>query len=115
METVLVTGGTGYVAGWTIRKLLEKGYSVKATVRSARKGEIVKTMLENKVSTIVIPDFVVTLGAKFSPAMRVLLTMTGLKYHRSGNKARELLGWNPRPAKDTILDAANYLVANDMV
>lgn len=30
---VCVTGGTGYLATWTIMRLLEKGYSVRATVR----------------------------------------------------------------------------------
>lgn len=30
---VLVTGGTGYVAGWIIKKLLEQGVDVHATVR----------------------------------------------------------------------------------
>jgi dihydroflavonol-4-reductase len=32
-EKVLVTGGTGYVAGWCIVALLERGYSVRTTVR----------------------------------------------------------------------------------
>ncbi|WP_112322325.1 NAD-dependent epimerase/dehydratase family protein [Oceanibium sediminis] len=31
---VLVTGGTGYVAGWLIRRLLEEGFTVHATVRN---------------------------------------------------------------------------------
>ncbi|KAH6903136.1 D-lactaldehyde dehydrogenase [Coprinopsis sp. MPI-PUGE-AT-0042] len=35
---VLVTGANGYIAMWTVRKLLEKGYSVRATVRSEKKG-----------------------------------------------------------------------------
>src|SRR5262245_39846705 len=30
-ETVLVTGGTGYVAGWCILRLLEAGYTVRTT------------------------------------------------------------------------------------
>jgi dihydroflavonol-4-reductase len=36
-ETVLVTGGTGYVAGWCIAELLQRGYRVRTTVRSAAK------------------------------------------------------------------------------
>ena len=31
-ETVLVTGGTGYIAGWCIVKLLERGFDVRTTV-----------------------------------------------------------------------------------
>jgi nucleoside-diphosphate-sugar epimerase len=34
---VLVTGGTGFVAGWAIVELLERGYRVRATVRDAAK------------------------------------------------------------------------------
>lgn len=37
MTNVLVTGGTGFLAGWTIRKLLEKDYVVRTTVRSMKK------------------------------------------------------------------------------
>jgi dihydroflavonol-4-reductase len=37
METVLVTGGTGYVAGWCIVDLLKRGYTVRTTVRSLSK------------------------------------------------------------------------------
>ena len=37
--TVLVTGGTGYIAGELIDQLLQKGWSVRTTVRSKRKSE----------------------------------------------------------------------------
>jgi nucleoside-diphosphate-sugar epimerase len=40
-KTVLVTGGTGYLAGWLIVLLLERGYRVRTTVRSpAREPEV---------------------------------------------------------------------------
>jgi nucleoside-diphosphate-sugar epimerase len=32
-ETVLVTGGSGYIGGWCVIGLLQKGYSVRTTVR----------------------------------------------------------------------------------
>lgn len=39
--TVLVTGGTGYVAGWCIVELLRSGYTVRATVRGlSREGAV---------------------------------------------------------------------------
>jgi dihydroflavonol-4-reductase len=41
-ETVLVTGGTGYVAGWCITELLTRGYDVRTTVRSRAKEEAVR-------------------------------------------------------------------------
>ena len=36
-KTVLVTGGTGFVAGWCIAELLAGGYTVRTTVRDATK------------------------------------------------------------------------------
>lgn len=41
-ETVLVTGGTGYVGGWAIVALLERGYDVRTTVRSLEKADAVR-------------------------------------------------------------------------
>ena len=59
---VLVTGANGYIAMWVVRKLLEKGYSVRATVRSANKGT---HMLEyfkglgygDRLEAVVVSDF----------------------------------------------------------
>lgn len=33
-KPVLVTGASGYIAGYVIKDLLEKGYKVRGTVRS---------------------------------------------------------------------------------
>lgn len=38
-KPVLVTGASGYLAGWIIRRLLEEGVSVHGTVRSYKKPE----------------------------------------------------------------------------
>ncbi|MEZ6030419.1 MAG: aldehyde reductase [Hyphomonadaceae bacterium] len=45
-DRVLVTGGTGYVAGWVIVELLKRGYEVRASVRSAAKQAAVQAMAE---------------------------------------------------------------------
>lgn len=37
MDTILVTGGTGFVGGWAIVELLKRGYAVRTTVRSLSK------------------------------------------------------------------------------
>ena len=40
-ETVLVTGGSGFVGGWVVVALLRRGYAVRTTVRSlAREAEV---------------------------------------------------------------------------
>lgn len=36
---VLVTGANGYIAIWLVRLLLEQGYFVRGTVRTADKGK----------------------------------------------------------------------------
>src|SRR5213082_2422696 len=49
-EKVLVTGGTGYLGGWCVADLLQRGYSVRTTVRDlAREAdvrEVVATQVE---------------------------------------------------------------------
>ncbi|KAH6918144.1 D-lactaldehyde dehydrogenase [Coprinopsis sp. MPI-PUGE-AT-0042] len=39
---VLVTGANGYVAMWVVKRLLERGYSVRGTIRSADKAHYLK-------------------------------------------------------------------------
>lgn len=70
---------------------------------------------DRKVSTMVVPDFVISAMARFQAPMKVLNTMIGLRYHRDSTKARRLLGWSPRPARETVLDTAAYLVDNGLV
>jgi dihydroflavonol-4-reductase len=41
-ESVLVTGGTGFVAGWCIVELLERGYAVRTTIRNPAKETVVR-------------------------------------------------------------------------
>jgi dihydroflavonol-4-reductase len=41
-DTVLVTGGTGFVAGWCIVELLRRGYKVRTTVRSLTREPAVR-------------------------------------------------------------------------
>src|SRR4051794_8705362 len=39
--TVLVTGGTGFLGGWCVASLLQRGYDVRTTVRDlAREGDV---------------------------------------------------------------------------
>lgn len=45
VETVLVTGGTGFVAGWCIAGLLQRGYAVRTTVRSLSKEAAVRAAI----------------------------------------------------------------------
>lgn len=44
-KTVMVTGGSGYVAGWCMVRLLEQGYTVRATLRSLKKEAAVRATI----------------------------------------------------------------------
>lgn len=46
VETVLVTGGGGFVAGWCVVALLRRGYAVRATLRDLDKAPVVLGMVE---------------------------------------------------------------------
>jgi nucleoside-diphosphate-sugar epimerase len=41
-QTVLVTGGSGYLAGWVIAEVLNAGYSVRTTLRSPKREQEVR-------------------------------------------------------------------------
>ena len=44
-ETVLVTGGSGYIGGWCVAGLLQQGYVVRTTVRDLAKEPAVRASL----------------------------------------------------------------------
>ncbi|MEU8946105.1 NAD-dependent epimerase/dehydratase family protein [Streptomyces sp. NPDC048489] len=48
-ETVLVTGGTGYVGGWCVAELLRRGYRVRTTVRGHGKEQAVRDAVGTQV------------------------------------------------------------------
>lgn len=49
-ETVLITGGNGFLAQHIIKQLLEQGFTVRATVRGLAKADAVRaTMITNQV------------------------------------------------------------------
>ena len=59
---ILVTGANGYIAIWIAQRLLKQGYTVRATVRSADKGEYLKkTFAEHgdKLEIAIVPDIAV--------------------------------------------------------
>jgi dihydroflavonol-4-reductase len=49
-ETVLVTGGTGFIGSWCIVELLKRGYAVRTTVRSSAKETALRTAISSAVN-----------------------------------------------------------------
>ena len=63
------------------------------------------------VPTRRIPDPAVRLAARFvDPSLRGIVPALGRRSRHSTAKARELLGWQPRPASETVLDCARSLI-----
>jgi uncharacterized protein YbjT (DUF2867 family) len=40
--TVLVTGGTGFLGGWCVAELLNRGHEVRTTVRDTKREQAVR-------------------------------------------------------------------------
>jgi dihydroflavonol-4-reductase len=69
----------------------------------------------SKVSTKVMPNWLVRLGAKSNPALRPVAPLLGVDLNASGEKAVRLLGWAPRPAQEAIVATAQSLVRLGLV
>lgn len=73
MQTVLVTGATGFIASHLILQLIEKGYRVRGTARSAEKAGALNTILsEYSGKPVNIEIFAADLGSDegWAEAMR---------------------------------------------
>lgn len=60
MTRVLLTGGSGFIAAHVLESLLEHGYSVVTTVRSAQKGQQIldshKQYSKDKLDFVIVED-----------------------------------------------------------
>jgi dihydroflavonol-4-reductase len=68
-----------------------------------------------RVPTGPLPTPLLWLAARFDPRLKLTLSMVGIPQLVSAEKARTELGWQPRPARDTILDTAGSLIAHGLV
>jgi nucleoside-diphosphate-sugar epimerase len=63
-----------------------------------------------RVPTRQLPDFVVRLAALGDPAVKQILPELGKVKNASGEKAKRLLGWSPRPREEAIIATAESLL-----
>jgi len=75
-----------------------------ATLLKSRLGERAR-----HVSTRRLPDWIVRLAAIFSPAARNMVPQLGRYRNASNEKAKTLLGWQPRSNEEAILATAESL------
>ncbi|PVF98194.1 NAD(P)-binding protein [Serendipita vermifera] len=62
---VLLTGGTGFLGIWTLKELLERGFTVRAAIRSESKAEHIRNALKEHIEHLefVIVDDITQPGA----------------------------------------------------
>ena len=68
-----------------------------------------------RVPTLRLPDFAIRLAALFDAEVRVALLELGRERRCDSSHARNVLGWTPRPAAETIVDTARSLIAAGLV
>ncbi|KAA1466799.1 D-lactaldehyde dehydrogenase [Dentipellis sp. KUC8613] len=90
----LVTGANGYVAVWVVRRLLEDGYSVRGTVRSADKATHLRELFRSygdKLELVVVPD--ITEDGAFDEAVKGidLVEHTASPFTYQADKADDLI------------------------
>lgn len=63
-----------------------------------------------KVSTRVLPNWLIRLGAFKVPMMKAVVPHLGLNMNATSEKARTLLGWRPRSSEEAIVATAESLI-----
>lgn len=81
-----------------------------AAVLKSRLGDRAK-----RVPTMKLPDFLVRVTSLFDPTVRMVLSELGRERICDSSHARARIGWNPRPAAESIVDAARSLIAAGLV
>lgn len=68
-----------------------------------------------RIPTRALPNALVRLFALFMPKIRGLAEALGWRYGYSTEDARSVLGWQPRPCEQTIIDMAESLIQQGLV
>jgi len=92
---VLVSGASGFIAAWVVKRLLEEGYSVRGTVRSKPKGEYLSNLFKSfgdKFEYVIVED--IEKEGAFDEAVKGMdaIEHTASPFHNSADDPEELLG-----------------------
>ncbi len=68
-----------------------------------------------KVPKRAVPDLAVRAMAIFDPSVRSIVGQLGRRVEMSSEKAKDLLGWSPRPVEETVVDCARSLIDERVV
>ena len=68
-----------------------------------------------RVTTRDAPDWLVRMLALFNPVARAIVPELGSVRHQDASHARAMLGWQPRPAVQSIVETARCLLALGLV
>lgn len=69
----------------------------------------------SKVSTRVLPNWLVRIAALRNPSLRGLVPLLGVNLNATSDKAMRLLQWRPRSAEESIVATAQSLIALGLV
>ncbi len=86
-DKVLVSGANGYIAMWVVRTLLERGYTVRGTVRNASKAKFMDAYFSSlgygdKFESVIVED-IMKVTHPFTPAKSHHLTSL-IWFHQDG-------------------------------
>ncbi len=68
-----------------------------------------------KVPSRGLPDFLIKLSALMDPTVKMVLPELGKERRCDASHAKAVLGWQTRPAAESIVDCAESLLANGLV
>ncbi|KAG6855973.1 hypothetical protein H0H87_008871 [Tephrocybe sp. NHM501043] len=94
-DKILVSGANGFIAIWVVRRFLEKGYTVRGTVRSADKGKYLEKYFKSygdKFEIVVVED--ITKEGAFDEAVKGVdaIAHTASPFYLTAASVNELIG-----------------------